>query len=300
MKRYAGQLVLALFLLMWLPLTVTAAESGVIEIPVSVLAEGSEPDWDAVYTLELAAESPDCPMPEGSRDGVYRMAVKGGSTGTIRLSCSKVGVYDYSLRQIPGKDPDCGYDGRQFRLRVLVTENGETVSAVVYNPEGEKVTDILFRNRWAEPAWVSFSAWKTLDSGTPEDGTFTFLLLDQEGKEVARVSNQGRKVVFPALRFGEEGIYRYEMKEVAVTGDGITYDRTVYTMTVTVRRDGDYRAEVSIQRNGKIYSGMPYFSNYTKGAPPKTGDEIGLWMTVLTVSGTALVSLCARKRKLHG
>lgn len=298
MKRYAGQLVLALFLLMGLGVPVSAAEGGVIEIPVSVMAEGSAPDWNTVYTLELTAEGENCPMPAGSRNGIYRMAVKGGSTGTLRLNCHKPGVYDYTLRQIPGKDPDCSYDDRTFRLRLFVTEEG--ISAVAYDPQGKKVPDILFHNRWAEPAWVTFTAWKTLDGRTPEDGTFRFLLLGEDGKTVAEAENQGRRVEFPALRFDREGTYRYEMKEVAVTGDGITYDRTVYTMTVTVRRDGDYRAEVSILRNGKPCTGMPYFANHTKGAPPQTGDDIGLWVTVLTVSGTALIGICGRKKRNPG
>ena len=262
----AGAAVL-LLLSMRLPVPVEAAESGLLEIPVSVLAEGSEPDWDAVYTLELTALGEDCPMPEGSRDGAYRMAVKGGSTGTIRLLGDKMGNYEYLLRQIPGEDPGCTYDDRQFRLRLTVTEMGETVSA--YDPEGETVTDILFRNRWAEPAWVTFSAWNTLDDRTPEEGSFRFLLLAEDGTTVAESRNQGRKAVFPALRFAEEGIRRYELKAAAVAGDGITYDRAVYTLTVTVRLEGDYKAEVSILRNGKAWSGTPCFASYTKGGPPK-------------------------------
>lgn len=283
----------AVFLLLCLPVSGKAAETGILEIPVSVLAEGSEPDWDAVYTLELTALGEDCPMPEGSREGAYRMAVKGGSTGTIRLNCDKMGDYGYSLRQIPGKDPACTYDARQFRLHLTVTEEGKTVS--IHGPEGETVTDILFRNRWAEPAWVTFSAWSTLDDRTPEEGSFRFLLLGEDGMTVAESRNQGRNVMFPALRFAREGIRRYELKEAAVAGDGIIYDRAVYTLTVAVRLEGDYKAEVSILRNGKAYAGMPCFVNYTKDGPPKTGDGIGIWVAGMVLSGIVLAALWKKR-----
>lgn len=281
---------------MFLPVEAEAAETVVMEIPVSVMVEGSEPDWNAVYTLELVAQREDCPMPEGSRDGVYRLAVKGGSTGSVRLVGGKPGEYDYLLRQIPGKNPGCRYDDRQFRLQVTVSER--SLSAMAYDPEGKPVTDILFQNRWAEPAWVTFSAWTTLDSGTPEEGQFTCVLLSEDGERIAEVGNQGRKAVFPPLRFAEEGVYRYMIKEKAEPGCGILHDRAVYTMTVSVRREGDYWAEISCYRNEKPWDGLPSFANYTDGSAPQTGDDIGLWLTVMVLSGLALVMICIKKKHL--
>ena len=280
----------------WMPVAAAAAETGVVEIPVSVLAEGTEPDWNAVYTVELMPETSDSPMPEGSRDGCYRMAVKGGSTGMIRLNCQEPGEYHYTLRQIPGKEENCAYDDRVFSLRLRVFE--ETVTADVLDPEGKPVTDILFRNRWAEPAWVTFSAWVTLDSLPPEDSTFSCLLLSEDGERVAEIRNQGRYVVFPALRFGKEGIFRYMIKAVAETDKGIVYDRAVYTVTVTVHRAEDYIAEVTCIRNGEAYAGTPCFAHYTEGSIPKTGDRIGLWVTVLLLSGASLLGLITLKRKM--
>jgi len=279
---------------MLMPVKAAAAEVPELEIPVSVLAEGSEPDWDAVYTLELAAGQEDCPMPEESRDGIYRLAVQGGSTGSIRLTGGNPGEYDYFLRQIPGKDADCTYDDRQFRLHV--TDSGGCISAMAYDPEGKPVTDILFQNRWTEPAWVTFSCWTLLDSGTPEEGLFSCVLLSENGEKLAEVKNQGRKGVFPPLRFGKEGVYRYMMKETAQTDRGIVYDRAVYTLEVTVRREEDYRAEVSCMRNDKPWEGIPSFVNYTEGTVPQTGDSIGLWSAVMVLSGLALMDLCRRRK----
>ena len=299
MKRFAGHLSLVVFCLLCMPLGAAAAEHNVVEIPVSVMVDGSEPDWNAVYTLELAAQSPDCPMPEGSRNGIYRLAVKGGSTGILWLPGGEPGIYEYVLRQISGKEGDCRYDEQEYRIQLLVTE--EEISAEAYKPDGTKVTDILFRNRWAEPVWVTLSAWVTLDGSPPEDGVLSCLLLSEEGEELYRVKNQGRHAVFPPLHFDREGVCRYEMKEVAVAGDGIVYDRAVYTIFVTVRKEADYQAEVSILRNGKPYSGTPLFANESEEGIPKTGDKIGLWLLILVFSGGLLMAMIgAGKSVRHG
>jgi pilin isopeptide linkage protein len=288
----------ALLAAVWLPVASKAETNRNIEISVSVRAEGSEPDWDAVYTLELISQRENCPMPEGSREGIYRMAVKGGSTGAVRLNCETPGEYDYSLRQIPGKNRNCVYDERIFHLRITVSE--EAIHIDARDSEGNSMTDILFRNRWAEPAWVTFSAWTTLDSVPPEDGAFSCLLLAEDGEQVATIKNQGHHVVFPALRFAEAGTFRYMMKEIAETGKGVVYDRAVYTMTVTVHQDGDYVAEVSCTRNGEAYAGTPCFANYTEGSIPRTGDKIGFWIMAMLLSGASLLGLCCLKQKITG
>lgn len=289
LRRRWRTVLMCVLMLTWLDVKAQAEETGVIEIPVSVLAEGSEPDWNAVYTVELVALEENCPMPEGSQSGVYRMAVKGGSTGTIRLTCEKTGKYEYYLRQIPGKDPDCTYDDRIFRMDLDVSADG--IRPEVYEPEGMPETDILFRNRWAAPAWITFSGWVTMDTQPPEDGMFTLRLLAADGETLSEAKNQGKYVMFPALRFKKEGLFRYELKQVAEPGKGIVYDRAVYTLTVSVRREGDYLAETVCSRNGETYTGTPCFANYTEGSIPQTGDAVSCWIWTMLLSAMALTGL---------
>lgn len=271
-----------------------AAEAVQIRIPVSVLAEGSEPDPKAVYTLEVIPVTEDSPAPDHSR-----LRLLAGEPGSIGFICDRAGVFDYTVRQIPGTDPDCTYDDRSFRLRLFVTETEGTLSAsaVVYGEQGDKEPQLLFRNRWADPAYVVFTAWKTLDGMTPEEGAFTFRLLEADGTLLYQEENKGRRVTFQPIRYDREGTYRYELKEQAETGDKIIYDRTVYTATVKVTKDTDYHAEVTWQRNGKPYSGIPVFTNYTEGTSPKTGDTIGIYGTVLLLSAAGLILLLRKQKK---
>ena len=282
------------------PVNAFAAESETVSIPVRVLLEGSEPDRKAEYAVELIAQTPGCPMPEGSVGGVYRLTLKGESTGSIRIPCDTQGVFDYSIQQVPGTDPDSTYDEQVYRLRLYVTvqENGSlSASALLYGQDGQKQTEVLFRNRWADPVYLSFSARKTMDGETPKDGAFTFRLLSEDGDVIHEVKNDGRRVTFPSLRFDREGTFRFFLKEVAGKNKKILYDRAVYTITVTVTKDTDYHARVTYERNGKPWSGTPSFANYTDTGSPKTGDTIGIYVTGLGISAAARAALFVFRRR---
>lgn len=282
-----------LILLLGVPVRAGAAQVAEAVIPVAVTAEGAPEGLR--WTVELEAGTPGCPMPEGSIGNRYRMELK--ETGMLRIPCGDLGVYDYVIRQVPGEFAECTYDGQCYRLRLFVTA-GNQVQALLYDMQEEKTDAVRFRNRWAQSVLVAFNAVKTLDGETPEDGRFAFRLLSGEGETVAEAENVGRNVTFPVLEFRQPGTYRYYLKEVKGTETKILYDRTVYTVTVEVFLDGDYRAAVRYQRNGKDYTGIPAFANYTDTGSPRTGDAIGRWAAVLAVSGTALAAVyTTRKRR---
>lgn len=282
------------------PVAALAAQAQVVTIPVRVQAEGSEADRQAEYTVELIPRTTGCPMPEDCDGSIYRLTLKGGETGSIRIPCDTLGVYKYTIRQVPGTDPDCTYDEREYTLQLFVTaqEDGTvSASAQISLQEGEKEPQVLFHNHWADPVYLSFSARKTLDGNTPEDGAFTFRLLSEDGEVVYEVKNDGRRVTFPELRFDREGTYRFFLKEVARQGTKILYDRSVYTITVTVTKDVDYQAQVTYERNGKPWYGTPSFANYTDTGSPKTGDGIGIWFSALGLSAAALAALLVLRRR---
>lgn len=281
-----------------LPVHALAANVEEVRIPVRVLEEGSAPDREVRYIVELKAKTPGAPMPD--TEAVFHLALGAGETGYIPIPVQTLGVFDYTVCQLPGTDPDCSYDGTEYRLRLFVTlaeDGSKEATALLFGQEDTKEAAVLFRNYWAAPAYVSLSAWKTLDGNTPADGAFSFRLLAEDGEVVYERENDGRRVRFPALRFDREGTFRFFLKEVAGEDKTILYDRAVYTITVTVTKDADYRAEVSYERNGKSWPGTPSFANYTDTGSPKTGDAIGIWLAVLVLSAGALTSLWVFRRK---
>ena len=277
-----------------------AAEREQISIPVRVEEDGAGPEEKREYTVELLAQTPGSPMPEGSVGGIYRFSLTGGNTGHIVIPCDVLGVFDYRIRQVPGTDSDCTYDQQTYLLRLYVTEREDgslSASAMLYDREEEKQMEILFCNHWADPVYLTLSARKTMDGSTPKDGAFTFRLLSEDGEVLHEVKNKGRRVTFPALRFDREGTYRFFLKEVAGRNRKILYDRSVYTITVTVTRDTDYRTQVTYERNGKPWTGTPSFANYTDTGSPKTGDTIGIYIVGLGLSAAALTALLVFRRR---
>lgn len=281
---------LALVLAMGLiPMGALAAENDTVGIPVEIRLDGAVPDGAEVFTIELKAADGICDY----------TTIRGGSTGEIRIPCDRLGTYYYTIRQIAGSNPDCTYDARKYQLcvQVLMEDGEKQVSVILTDGNGFKVDTVCFRNRYAYPAWVNLSAQKTLDGKTPKDGAFAFRLIGEDGSLIFEVENDGRQVNFPAMEFDTVGTYRYFLKEVKGDDGRIVYDRTVYTVTVEVTKDTDYRAQVRWERNGKAYSGVPVFRNFTDTGNAKTGDSIGIYVAGLILSGAGLVSLGVLKKR---
>lgn len=300
MKGFASGLMLLTVLLTGVISTEAAASQwDAAVIPVTVIAEGSGAGREETVTVELSGETEGCPMPEGCKGRTYRMQVKCGAAVSIHIPCETLGVFDYTLRQLPGDSAHCSYDAAVYRLRIFSTleeDGSRRVSAVIYGQEQTKEPAVLFRNVYAGPVEVVLSAWKTLDGRTPADGRFSFRLLDESGSVVFETDNDGRQVIFPPLTFSEEGVYRYYLKEIAGEETGIQYDRTVYTVTIEVTLDRDYQARVTWERNGKPYTGTPLFANRTDTENPRTGDPVCSQAGILALSGSALALLIKRRR----
>ena len=105
-------------------------------------------------------------------------------------------------------------------------------------------------------ASVALGGEKTLQ-GYPDNAkkpTFRFVLKDKE-KTIGTATTEGQgNFTFDTLTFEKEGTYEYTVSEQAGTADGITYDQTVYTVTVTVTDDkaGQLTAKAAVKdQNGK-------------------------------------------------
>ena len=154
---------------------------------------------------------------------------------------------------------------------------------------------------WEDPGQIPviLTAAVTLDGKIPEDAALGFRLLDGQGDPVFDAENQGGAVAFPVLQFDTPGVYRYYLKEIQGPGEEVVYDRAVYTAIVDVRGEDALTVSLAWERNGKAYTGIPEFRNYTLGAAPKTGDSIIIYSSMLLLSGMGLAGsafLGTRKR----
>ena len=240
-------------------------------------------------------------------DGKVIETVKNGANGAFAfetLTFDKAGTYEYTISEIAGTDSQVKYDDTVYKITVTVTyENGKlnAVATVDGQPAGEFGYTNIFT-----PAAVSvnITAEKKVTNHTAKvmgvDG-FTFRLTDGQ-KEVTAVSGTDGLAKF-ALEYTAADIgktYTYKLSEVKGEIAEMTYDETVYEITVTVSQDattGELKVAVSRTENA-VFTNV--YGTYEE--PPKTGDSFRLtmWTAMLSVSALAMLAvLVIGKQKLQ-
>lgn len=146
---------------------------------------------------------------------------------------------------------------------VTIKDNGDGTMSATTDPASGALFD--FTNTYsAGKVTDAFTFAKTLDGRALNDGEFTFTLTggtDSDGVAVpmpegtkdgvATATNDAdSKIAFGDITYSKPGMYAYTVREGAGKLGGVTYDDTVYTVTVTVvdNHDGTMTATHQIVR----------------------------------------------------
>lgn len=204
---------------------------------------------DGEFTFTLASHD-GAPMPEGSKDGVKTVTNTGTGFTFGRMDYDKPGAYVYTVTEQAGRDPTIGYSTQAYDVTVTVTDQGGMLSASV----DRQATDVRFDNTYTPtPVDVTVKADKHLAGRDLNDGEFAAELKDSDGnllqtKRFARVPRDAQSdkatdvregegtLEFDKLTFDRAGVYTYTVTEQDGNLGGVTYDRTVHTVTVTGTR----------------------------------------------------------------
>lgn len=245
------------------PKNVGYAIGGAKRIVNTDTATGRIPQ-DGEFTFQLNAASAhdsddnpidagDIPMPDGSRDGKLTVANKGSGFTFGRMTYTMPGAYTYHVKELAGTDKTIGYSTQEYDVTVTVTDQGGMLSASA----DRQATDVRFDNTYTPtPVDVTVKADKRLTGRDLNDGEFAAELKDSDGnllqtKRFARVPRDAQSdkatdvregegtLEFDKLTFDRAGVYKYTVTEQDGDLGGVTYDRTVHTVTVTVTEDAD-------------------------------------------------------------
>ena len=246
---------------------------------------------DGEFTFALTSHD-GAPMPEGSKDGVKTVANTGTGFSFGRMDYDKPGTYVYTVTEQAGRDPTIGYSTQAYDVTVTVTDQGGMLSASV----DRQATDVRFDNTYTPtPVDVTVKADKHLAGRDLNDGEFAAELKDSDGnllqtKRFARVPRDAQSdkatnvregegtLEFDKLTFDRAGVYTYTVTEQDGNLGGVTYDRTVHTVTVTVTEDAKtHRLAASV--------------SYSNGE----GGEEGILFRNTYRPGNVVVELAARK-----
>lgn len=231
---------------------------------------------DGEFTFALTSHD-GAPMPEGSKDGVKTVANTGTGFSFGRMDYDKPGTYVYTVTEQAGRDPTIGYSTQAYDVTVTVTDQGGMLSASV----DRQANDVRFDNTYTPtPVDVTVKADKHLAGRDLNDGEFAAELKDSDGnllqtKRFARVPRDAQSdkatdvregegtLEFDKLTFDRAGVYTYTVTEQDGNLGGVTYDRTVHTVTVTVTEDTkSHKLAASVAySNGKASEKSILFQN---------------------------------------
>lgn len=236
---------------------------------------------DGEFTFALTSHD-GAPMPEGSKDGVKTVANTGTGFSFGRMDYDKPGTYVYTVTEQAGRDPTIGYSTQAYDVTVTVTDQGGMLSASV----DRQATDVRFDNTYTPtPVDVTVKADKRLTGRDLNDGEFAAELKDSDGnllqtKRFARVPRDAQSdkatnvregegtLEFDKLTFDRAGVYTYTVTEQDGNLGGVTYDRTVHTVTVTVTEDAKTHrlvAAVSYSNGESGEEGILFRNTYRPG-----------------------------------
>lgn len=151
-------------------------------------------------------------------------------------------------------------------------------------PVGTTVTNTVGGNTVKTKKYggsMALTALKTLDGTKPGDHTFKFQLLDSAGKALqTKGNNADGTVSFDKISYSKNDLgktYTYTVKELAGDDTSITYDNSVYTVSVTptdADDDGNITADPVITKNGASADSLA-FNNGAETSVSVTKKWIG-------------------------
>lgn len=199
-----------------------------------------------------------------------------GSAFTFKaISYTATGSHAYQVKEVAGQDGTITYSDAVLDVTVSVTDDGSGQLTATAN---KTAADLTFANAYTPTATTAtITGTKALTGRDLAKGEFSFDLKDADGNVVQTVQNGADGTFgFAPLQLDKVGTYVYTVSERAgATANGVTYDTTVFTATVTVTEDAEthaLEAQVAYSTGGKAADAVTFSNSY---APAATEVKLG-------------------------
>ncbi len=218
----------------------------------------------------------------------------------IEYNLEDVGTHIITIAEDRGSAGGVDYSIETYTITVNVADNGDGTLAVtpIYPEQG-----VVFHNVYtAAEAVVTLGAQKNYTGATLEVDMFSFELKDADGEVVETVTNaEDGSIAFSELTFTEEGEFVFTISEVIGKASRVTYDETVYTVTITVidNQEGKLVATVDTQKLDLVFNNK--YTPPSGPGVPRTADNTGTQVLsiglILAASAFGMVRVRARRPK---
>lgn len=192
------------------------------------------------------------------------------------ISYTATGSHTYQVKEVAGQDGTITYSDAVLDVTVSVTDDGSGQLTATAN---KTAADLTFTNIYTPTATTAtITGTKALTGRDLAEGEFSFDLKDADGNVVQTVQNGADGTFgFAPLQLDKVGTYVYTVSERAgATANGVTYDTTVFTATVTVTENAEthaLEAQVAYSKGGKAADAVAFSNSY---APAATEVKLGV------------------------
>ena len=116
-----------------------------VRIPIEYRVDG-DASYASADIYVLAAEDENCPMPEGSEDGVMKIRIsKPGKTTFGKMIITMPGEYEYTVHRIGQEKKNVTKDTTVFHVRIVALNTGEANLIIKRHGEGDK-SELVYRD----------------------------------------------------------------------------------------------------------------------------------------------------------
>ena len=194
------------------------------------------------------------------QDGNVKETVKNDKDGNVKFSVlefDKAGTFTYKIAEKAGTATGITYDSKTITATVTVADNGQGALKATVTYDDEKAFENTYTPAGATS--VTLGAKKVLEGKDLEAGKYSFELKKEDGTVVETVTNAADgTVTFSPISYDESqvGTHKYTISEVAGTETGITYDKTVQEVEVTVEKVSatELKATASKEANDLVFT----------------------------------------------
>ncbi len=191
------------------------------------------------------------------------------------ISYTATGSHAYQVKEVAGQDGTITYSDAVLDVTVSVTDDGSGQLTATAN---KTAADLTFTNIYTPTATTAtITGTKALTGRDLAEGEFSFDLKDADGNVVQTVQNGADGTFgFAPLQLDKVGTYVYTVSgRAGATANGVTYDTTVFTATVTVTENAEthaLEAQVAYSKGGKAADAVAFSNSY---APAATEVKLG-------------------------
>lgn len=249
---------------------------------------------DFQFTMKSVVAPAGVTAPEPSNGSTVNVAADGSfDFGT--LTFSEPGSYTYEVREVTGNKEGVTYSSEVYTLSCTIEDQDGKLTVAdssITNADDKKVdgTALNFENIYNDgQTEYAIGGTKVLETNgykgaSLTQGAYTFVLVDENGDEVGRVTNgaaTGNTATyqFDPITYTEAGTHTYTVYELGADGQPgtggtddarVTHSDAVYTVTVTVTESNDGRG---LAASADVQNADITFTNTYEPAPVVVGPS---------------------------